>query len=247
MLSDDAEIVVFYGATEALPVAVISAEEMLGEAEAWATGAGTCLGRPLETMKTAVIAISDEPLPEWDPTAVLAPGEIGELAVSGSVVSAEYSSQPRANELAKMRDPHTGELWHRMGDVVREDPDGRLWFQGRIGHRVRTASDTLYTVPTEAIFNQHREVKRTALVGVGEPGSQLPVLCVEMEPGCEATQAVREELLELGGAYPRLAVIQDILFHEGFPVDIRHNSKIFSEKLAVWATEQLVAESPASA
>ena len=30
-----------------------------------------------------------------------------------------------------------------------------------------------------------------------------------------------------------------MLFHKSLPVDIRHNSKIFREKLAVWATERL--------
>ena len=32
---------------------------------------------------------------------------------------------------------------------------------------------------------------------------------------------------------------QTILFHPSFPVDIRHNSKIFREKLAVWAARKL--------
>ena len=33
--------------------------------------------------------------------------------------------------------------------------------------------------------------------------------------------------------------INNILFHPAFPVDIRHNAKIFREKLAPWAKEQL--------
>ncbi|MFO7748567.1 MAG: hypothetical protein R6V54_00595 [Desulfobacteraceae bacterium] len=33
--------------------------------------------------------------------------------------------------------------------------------------------------------------------------------------------------------------IEHILIHPSFPVDIRHNSKIFREKLAVWAGKQL--------
>jgi len=30
-----------------------------------------------------------------------------------------------------------------------------------------------------------------------------------------------------------------VLFHNAFPVDIRHNSKIFREKLALWAETKL--------
>ena len=34
-------------------------------------------------------------------------------------------------------------------------------------------------------------------------------------------------------------VLDTFLFHPSFPVDIRHNAKIFREKLAVWATRKL--------
>jgi hypothetical protein len=30
-----------------------------------------------------------------------------------------------------------------------------------------------------------------------------------------------------------------VLFHPGFPVDIRHNSKIGREELAEWATKKM--------
>ena len=33
--------------------------------------------------------------------------------------------------------------------------------------------------------------------------------------------------------------ITTFLFHPAFPVDIRHNAKIFREKLAVWAAKEL--------
>ena len=35
------------------------------------------------------------------------------------------------------------------------------------------------------------------------------------------------------------AIIKTFLFHPAFPVDIRHNAKIFREKLAVWAAREL--------
>ena len=57
--------------------------------------------------------------------------------------------------------------------------------------------------------------------------------------------AVREELLDLGSAYPRTTDIRTVLFHPAFPVDVRHNAKIFREKLADWAAKQrLGAHSP---
>ena len=48
-----------------------------------------------------------------------------------------------------------------------------------------------------------------------------------------------EELRALGKANPLTQEIQDILLHPSLPVDIRHNAKIFREKLAVWAEKKL--------
>ena len=90
-------------------------------------------------------------------------------------------------------------------------------------------------------FNEHPAVFRTALVGIGEPGKARPVLCVELKPeNRDRPQAeLTPELLALGQQYPHTRDIQTILFHPAFPVDIRHNAKIFREKLAVWATGKL--------
>lgn len=242
MLSPDADFMVFYGATEALPVAVIDAKEIITETAAgWAAGKGTCVGKPMATMRTAVIPITDGALVNWSPGDVVPPGEVGELAVSGREVSASYTGQPEANKCAKTLVSATGQLWHRMGDAVRVDDRGRLWFQGRVGHRVQTPDGVHFTEPVEAVFNQVPEVRRTALVGVGEPGAQVPVLCVEMESArpWQGSDVVREQLLEYGARHTHTAGIKQILFHERFPVDIRHNSKIVREKLAAWATDQL--------
>jgi len=45
-------------------------------------------------------------------------------------------------------------------------------------------------------------------------------------------------LLDLGAAYPHTRSIKKILFYPDFPVDVRHNAKIFREKLAAWAESQ---------
>ena len=42
-----------------------------------------------------------------------------------------------------------------MGDVGYLDEQGRFWFCGRKSHRVQTPHGTLFTIPCEAIFNQH--------------------------------------------------------------------------------------------
>jgi acyl-coenzyme A synthetase/AMP-(fatty) acid ligase len=106
---------------------------------------------------------------------------------------------------------------------------------------VRTADRTLFTVPCESVFNTHPEVFRTALVGVGETGSELPVLCVELEAGVGRAQhdRIRTELLELGSGFENTEGIGTVLFHPGFPVDIRHNAKIGRGALAAWAVPRV--------
>lgn len=239
----EGEIHTPYGATEALPVASISAREVLQETAArTATGAGTCVGRRFPGIEWKVIRIDDGPLTDVRDVVELPVGEIGELMVRGPVVTREYVTRREANPLHKVRDGET--FWHRMGDVGYLDERDRFWYCGRKSQRVRTPSGTLYTDPCEALFNQHPRVYRSALVGVGTGTHQRPVVIVETWPekACrnpaDQAQLIRE-LLDLAASHPLTAGILDVLVHPSLPVDIRHNAKIFREQLAVWAGTQL--------
>jgi olefin beta-lactone synthetase len=241
MLNHGVEIYTPYGATEALPVCSIGSSEILGETRAITdAGGGVCIGRPVAGSRLEVIGISDEPIPAWNEALRVADGMIGELAFQGAQVTKHYYNRPAADLLAKITDPATGSFFHRMGDLGRIDEQGRVWFCGRKSHRVETPDGPLYTIPCEAVFNAHPLVRRTALVGVGEPGEQRPVLCVELAKGVKVDRdQLRRELLALGSAQSHTRAIATILFHPAFPVDIRHNAKIFREKLAVWAAGRL--------
>jgi acyl-CoA synthetase (AMP-forming)/AMP-acid ligase II len=134
--------------------------------------------------------------------------------------------------------------WHRMGDCGYLDAEGRFWFCGRVAHRVLTAHGPLYPICCEAIFNQHPRISRSALVGVGSPGSQRPVIIIEPKKGsfpktAAAKNVLLEEMRRLGKTSPLTTAISDFLFHKSFPVDIRHNAKIFREMLALWAAKEL--------
>src|SRR5690606_33713495 len=141
-------------------------------------GAGVCVGKPVVGMDVKIIRISDDPIPTWDDNLVLGVGEIGEIAVRGASASHTYYKREAATAVSKIYCEDVS-FYHRMGDVGYLDAQGRLWFCGRKVHRVITASETLFSVPCEGIFNTHPHVFRTALVGAqGEP-----VLCVELEKG----------------------------------------------------------------
>jgi len=240
LLRADAAIHTPYGATESLPVATTSSHEILAETRhATDRGAGTCVGMPVPSIEAAIIAIDDGPIGLWDKQLKVPTGEVGEIVVKGPQVTREYYNAPGHTALAKMRDD--GGVRHRMGDLGYFDDQGRLWFCGRKSQRVQTAAGTLFTVPCESVFDTHPEVFRTALVGVGEAGSAMPVLCVELEKGVARSQheRIRGELLDLGSGFEHTKEIQTVLFHSAFPVDIRHNAKIGRSALAAWAAPRV--------
>ncbi|MFO7905276.1 MAG: fatty acid CoA ligase family protein, partial [Pirellulaceae bacterium] len=241
-IHSDGDVFTPYGATEALPVASIAASEVLKDtAEQTALGHGTCVGTPFSGIQWKVIAISDAPLSDVTEATELPPGEIGELIVRGPVVTTGYVTSSHANALHKI--PDGGGFWHRMGDVGYLDRTGRFWFCGRASHRVVTAHGTLFTVMCEAVFNQHPAVYRSALVGIGPPGQQTPLLIVEPWPdrrpgSTKAKQQLIAELKQIAQRHAHTRSIQHVEIHRSLPVDIRHNAKIFREKLAIRAAKR---------
>jgi acyl-CoA synthetase (AMP-forming)/AMP-acid ligase II len=240
LLRDDAAIHTPYGATESLPVATTSSREILSETRhATDRGAGTCVGHPVSSIEAAVITVDDKPIERWDEQLKVDAGKVGEIVVKGPQVTREYYNAAGHTALAKIEDD--GGVRHRMGDLGYFDEQGRLWFCGRKSQRVQTDTGMLFTVPCESVFNTHPEVFRTALVGVGEAGSAVPVLCVELEGGVGRSQhsRIRAELLGLGSGFEHTREIRTVLFHPAFPVDIRHNAKIGRGALAAWAASRV--------
>ena len=73
-------------------------------------------------------------------------------------------------------------------------------------------------------------------------GNQIPVLCIELDTessdiavNAEKQRQLFESLHSLAGKYTHTKNLHRFIIHPGFPVDIRHNSKIFREKLRNWA------------
>jgi acyl-CoA synthetase (AMP-forming)/AMP-acid ligase II len=240
-LKADAEVFTPYGATECLPVASVSGTELDEEVEQrTAAGEGTCVGQPVAPNRVRIIPVTDSILETFEDTVELPVGITGEIVVQGPTSTDSYWQRDEQTQLAKITDAE-GTVWHRMGDAGYFDTGGRLWYCGRKSQRVVSGADTLFADQLEAVFNVHPEVARTALVGVGSAGRQIPVLCVEPlnRPGRKRRERIRIDLLQIGANHAATKSISNILFHKSFPVDIRHNAKIGREKLALWAAEKL--------
>lgn len=242
MLPSEAEVFTPYGATESLPVASIESREVLAETwEMSRRGRGTCVGRALPGVELKIIAIADGPIAELTEAMSCRPGELGEIIVRGDVVTKAYHNNTRETELAKIG--NGAGFWHRMGDIGYLDDQQRLWFCGRKAHRVVTGQRTLYSIPCEAIVNEHPAVFRSALVGIDGPdgsGAKIPVLVIEpMKDHRMDEKALLTEVRALAQRSELTGSIEHFLIHRSFPVDIRHNAKIFREKLAIWAQQKI--------
>ncbi len=246
VIGEGGEMYTPYGATEALPVACNSASTVLGETgKATDQGKGVCVGGRFSKIEWRLIGITDEPIANLDQASDVQDGEIGELIVSGPVVTRQYVTRTDANALAKIEDGD--KFWHRMGDVGYFDNRKRFWFCGRKSQRVCIGNETLFTVPCESIANTHPAIYRSALVGMGSGNKRVPAIAVEPWPEhWPATEERRQRLVaEVEGLLLKHETTQKItrvMLMKQLPVDIRHNSKIFREKVAVAAAEHFSIE-----
>ena len=236
MLTDEACLFGIYGATEILPVSVIESREVLADTRFKSEqGLGVCIGRPVKNSYVRIIGISDSPISEWSDSLKLPANTVGEITVKGPAVTRSYIGRAEADRLAKIKEG--AEIVHRMGDLGAFDEEGRLWYCGRKSQRVEVSNEIFFTEQIEGIFNAHPRVYRTALVAVDDE----PVLWVQPTGPVHHSEKLRiaQELLALGAKHPQAARIKIILFLAQFPTDIRHNSKIIREKLAVLARNRL--------
>jgi len=217
-----------YGATECLPVSSISGRELLAGLSARSLE-GTCVGYAVPGSTVKIIRHTKSAIDYLNEAEELKVGEIGEIICEGPQVTKSYFQSPEANHLAKIMDGE--KIWHRMGDLGWLDELGRLWFCGRAVHAISHNNQWIYSINSEAVFNRHPDIKRTALVPLHERGELRPALVIERrDQKTKLTDSVKaqftREINDLAKANPQSCMIQDFFLWADFPVDIRHNIKI---------------------
>ena len=240
VMAPDGELAANYGATEAMPSTELGSREHLdGLWDLTEQGAGVCVGYALPGVELKIIDIVDGPIDSIEETSELPTGRIGEILVRGKHVSPEYYLNPESTRKNKVPDPLGN--WHRFGDVGYLDTQARLWVCGRVSQRVKALGGNVFPLQVEPLFDAHPKVRRSGLVGVPATVGELPVLCVEVEPGVGKNDlaGLRQELLARAAESSTADTIHAILFKDTLPVDPRHNSKIERPRLAKWAARQL--------
>jgi long-chain acyl-CoA synthetase len=125
-----------------------------------------------------------------DPGCTLAPGEIGELAVSGPQLMAGYWQTPEATEsTARFEDG-----WLFTGDLARMDADGFFFIVDRKDDMIITSGFNVFPSEVEAVLRAQPGVADAVVVGVphGSRGRSIVARVVPRE-GSELTDA---QLLE---------------------------------------------------
>ena len=264
----DGDVHTPYGATEALPVASISASEVLAETAAKSPAGGAAPASaatfPASNGKSFASPTSRS-RPSTD-AEELPPGEIGELIVRGPVVTTEYVTRTEANALHKIRDGET--FWHRMGDVgylevvgtlrrrdrcddgTRSVPttDSRFWFCGRKSHRVITRAARSSPFPAKPSSISIPGFIARPLSASAHAASNARRLRRSLARALARSAkndwlATDRNCEQLGPSASAYREIDDFLLIGALPVDIRHNAKIFREKLAVHRRQKRVGRS----
>lgn len=245
LLNKGVDILNSYGATESLPISKIASSELFKTEAITDTGGGICVGKEVENTELAIIAINEASIDEWSDELKLPIYQIGEIVVKGPQISREYYARDSATQQSKIIDGE--QIRHRMGDLGYIDEHGRLWMCGRKAHRVESIYKdkpfTYFSICSERIFNTHPAIKRSALVGVEVDGQMVPAMCIELfAKPTESNLKLFNELRFLADKDDHTHGIKHFLVHHGFPMDIRHNAKIYREKLAIWAAKEIKKE-----
>ena len=97
-----------------------------------------------------------------------------------------------------------------------------------------------FSIPSEAIFNTHQLVNKSALVKIYRNGRPYPAIVIERKDHKEKLNAeFRGELKNLALMSEKSSAIVDFFVHKNFPVDVRHNIKIDRKKLWSWAQSKV--------
>lgn len=237
-------VIVPYGATEALPVSSTDNSEISDYKSSTLEGKGSLVGTPIPGAKVRILDITHAPLPDYPGDFDgLEQGVVGEICVSGKMVTAGYDRMPGATCDARFK---IGKAeYHRMGDLGYIDEQKRLRFLGRKAECVRTANGLIETERCEPAISQLSFVQRCALIGLGESPRQEP--CMVVEPVRSQVRqfgeiVLRRKILEACQDFFPEFQIQRVFFEKKIPVDARHNAKIhrlaLSRKWSRWVARK---------
>ncbi|WP_413752011.1 long-chain fatty acid--CoA ligase [Streptomyces sp. R-74717] len=130
----------------------------------------------------------------------MAPGEKGEVVVSGPNVTPGYWNLPEESRAA-----FTEDGWFRSGDVALVDAYGYVHLVDRLKDMIISGGENIYPAETEDALLEHPDVIECAVFGVPDPKwGEVGRAVVVLSPGSTATEA--ELLAHLNGRLARYKI-----------------------------------------
>jgi len=149
------------------------------------------LGLPLKSRQCIVV--------DPDTLAPVPSGEIGELLVTSPYTVKEYWN--KSEETRRAYVDINGKTYYRMGDFVRQDPDGELVYIERSADIIKHKAYRISASEVEAVLQDHPTVIGACVVGVPDPkvGERVKAIVVLKADargvgGAELLQWCREKL-----------------------------------------------------
>jgi amino acid adenylation domain-containing protein len=108
-----------------------------------------------------------------DAGSVCAPGEAGELYVSGPSLMSGYQAMPEAtaHALVARGEGSDSGPWYRTGDLVREDAGGLLHLLGRRDGMIKSRGYRIELGEIESVLHQHPAVAEAAAIALPDEES----------------------------------------------------------------------------
>lgn len=115
----------------------------------------------------------------------VAPGEIGELWISGTQVVSGYLNRPaltRERFTAWRGDENPDRLWYHTGDLAQYDDKGQLHYRGRLDHQVKIRGHRVECQAVECVLRRCIEGEGVVLVDDRTPFKRLLAFVVLENP-----------------------------------------------------------------
>jgi long-chain acyl-CoA synthetase len=157
------------------------------------------MGMPLHDRRTGSIGL---PFPDMlaticEPgtTEARAPGEEGEICISGPAVMLGYLDNPEATATA-LREHADGRVWLHTGDIGHADEDGFFYFTGRLKRMIKSSGFNVYPAQVEAVLYEHAAVAEACVVGIPDEaqGERVKAFVVATDPSL-ARPELADELI----------------------------------------------------
>ncbi|MEV0218240.1 amino acid adenylation domain-containing protein [Streptomyces sp. NPDC050704] len=160
------------------------------------------IGRPVTGTEVAVAGPDGEHR---------APGEEGELLITGVGLTPGYLGEPALTAAAFTT--RSGRRWYRSGDRVRLSPDGTLEFLGRVDDQVKIRGHRVEPGEVEAVLQTHPDVAQAVALA----RDHRLVAFVTARPGAPRPDAVALRL-HCAGVLPQYMLPARIIHVDALPL-----------------------------